>query len=63
MARPPSGRGSWEPTTQREDVPHGWLSLRIGSAVSIALYAVFAQLMRRAGAFAVLPTGWSGSPI
>ena len=38
-------------------------SLRIGSAASIALYAVFAQLMlQTAGAFAVLLTVWSGSP-
>jgi hypothetical protein len=39
-------------------------TLRIGSAVSIALYAVFALLMlQAAGAFAVLPRGLAGVAI
>lgn len=53
IAGAPLGRFAWG--GQHDVLP---ARLRIGSAVSIALYAVFAVLMlQAAGAFSVLPDG------
>ncbi|MCU1619289.1 MAG: conserved rane protein of unknown function [Modestobacter sp.] len=55
----PLGRFAWG--GQHVVLPPG---LRIGSGISIALYAVFAVLMlQTAGAFAVLPHGLAGVAI
>jgi hypothetical protein len=59
IAGAPLARFAWG--GQHDVLPTG---LRIGSAVSIALYGVFALLMlQTAGAFAVLPDGLAGVAI